>query len=66
MRIVALQAITIDGLLFLQGQEIPPDVWLPHCQLNGPRVKPTPGMAGFAQAAVAAVHSLKERSRSNR
>jgi len=37
-----------------------------YCQLKGTRVKSTPGVAGFAQAVVAALHSLKERSRSNR
>jgi hypothetical protein len=36
-----------------------------YCQLNGPRVKSTPEVAGFTQATEAALHSLKERSRSN-
>ena len=33
---------------------------------DGSRVKPQQGSAGFAQAPVAALHSLKERARSNR
>ena len=37
-----------------------------YCQLNGSQVKPKPGVAGLAQAAVAALHSLKAQSRSNR